>query len=590
MFHSHRKNTKRGKKESLSPRLRFLFWCIALAFSVVVVRLFLLMVIQNSLYSQLAAGSHELYAELFPKRGIVYAQDARSGEEFPLAMNKDVFLVYANTKEIETKEEIDTIIEVLSETFSYDDERKDAVRAQLEKLNDPYEPLEKQVEETIVDALREKELPGIHFLRQPKRFYPEKQLAAHVIGFVGKNEKGDDVGRYGVEGYWNDTLSGNNGYLEGLRGAGGGLITSAGSIFQSAEDGADILLTIDRTLQYHACEEMRKAMEEYGAESASLVIMDPQSGAIRALCSLPDFDPNTYNEVASIEVYNNSTIFTPYEPGSIFKPLVMAAAINEDLVTPESVFYDTGSKEGVCQKPIRNADGKTYEDQTMTGVLENSINTGMVYVAEQLGKTVLRDYIERFGFGVKEGIELDSEVSGTIETLRINKGDKVDCYAATASFGQGITATPLQMAAAFGAIANGGTLMKPYVVQEVRHPSGRVDRKKPEPVRQVLTHRAASLAAGMMVSVVDSGHAGGAGVPGYYVAGKTGTAQIAERGGYGEGTNHSFIGFAPVDDPKFVMLVKFEKPERRFSASTAAPTFGKIASFMLQYYGVPPSR
>jgi len=450
--------------------------------------------------------------------------------------------------------------------------------------------LEKKVEEWRIDQLKEMDLLGINFIRKPFRYYPEDELAANVVGFVGKNDEGNDIGRYGVEGYWQKELVGSGGFFAGAKSAIGGRIPLAGWAFEPAENGVELLLTIDRTLQFKACEKLGSAMEEFGATSASLVIMDPNSGAVRVMCSLPDFDPNKYNQVESIGVYNNTSVFTPYEPGSIFKPVAMAAALNEEVLTPETTFFDSGSVLGGCSKPIENAGGKIYELQNMKGVLENSINTGMVFVAEKLGKKKLQEYVEDFGFGVKTGIRLDSESSGTIESLSKNKGDDIDCYAATGSFGQGITATPLQMVTAFGVIANGGLLMKPYIIEEMRYSDGNIDRFRPKEIRRVVDSRSALLLSGMLVNVVDSGQAGSAGVNGYYVAGKTGTAQIPGPGGYTDETNHSFVGFAPVDDPKFVMIVKFEKPRRKYSSSTAAPVFGDIASFMLQYYQVPPTR
>ncbi|PIT86346.1 MAG: hypothetical protein COU33_03680 [Candidatus Magasanikbacteria bacterium CG10_big_fil_rev_8_21_14_0_10_43_6] len=557
---------------------------------IIILRLFALMVIQHDVYAQLAQGSHELLAQLFPRRGSIYIQDVRSGERFPFAINRDVFTMYADTREIENDEVAESIAEEVAALFEYDEEKKLQLFIKLNKPNDPYEPIERKLEESFVEMVTEKEIPGIHFTREQERFYPEKNLAAQVVGFVGKNETGSDTGRYGIEGYWQDELAGSSGFFEGIRSAKGYSIPLAGKVFEQARDGVDLTLTIDRTLQYKACERLRVGLAEYGASSASLIIMDPKTGAIRAMCSLPDFDPNLYSKVESIEQYNNTTIFTPYEPGSIFKPIAMAAAINEELLTPNSIFYDSGSKEGLCRTPIRNANVKIYKDQTMTGVLENSINTGMVYVAEQLGKKKFRHYVELFGFGTKEGLELNSEISGTIDTLSLNKGDDIDCYAATASFGQGITATPIQMTTAFSALANGGVLMKPYIVDEIHYPDGKVEKIRPVEIRSVVTPRTAALVSGMLVNVVDSGHAGLAKVAGYYVAGKTGTAQIAGPGGYTEETNHSFVGYAPVDDPTFVMIVKFEKPQRAFSATTAAPVFGDIAKFLLQYYGVPPSR
>lgn len=571
-------------------RLRIAAVFVLFLAAIVVFRLFFLMVMQHEFYTALAAGSHTLYAQLFPERGTVYVQDSRTGEEFPVALNKDVFTVFVDTRELASDEEAEDVAEALAAAFAYDDEQKLALFYRINGKDDPYEPIEKQVEETLVDELKAKDLPGVGFVRQSARFYPEGNLAAQTIGFVGKDEAGNDVGRYGIEGYWNEELAGSGGFLEASKSLAGGVIPLAGKSFQPAKDGADILLTIDRTLQYTACERLRARMEAYGAESASLLIMDPQTGAIRAMCSLPDFDPNIYNQVEDITVYNNSTIFTPYEPGSIFKPLTMAAALNEEHITPDTYFFDTGSREARCTKPIRNADGKKYEGQTMTGVLENSINTGMVYVVEEIGKLPFISYLEKFGMGLKSGIKLSSEISGTIDTLYQRKGDTVDCYTATASFGQGITATPLQMVTAFGSIANEGKIMKPYIVEEVRHEDGSVDRAVPEVRTEMISARAASLLSAMLVRVIDSGQASLAKVPGYYVAGKTGTGQIAGRGGYTEDTNHSFIGFGPVDDPAFIMLVKFGKPEARFSSTTAAPTFADIASAILDYYQIAPAR
>jgi len=548
------------------------------------------MVLQHAFYTALAAGSHTLYEQLFPDRGSVYIQDSRTGEEFPLAINKDVFTIFVDTRQLETEEDSNNVVDALASAFSYDDEKKMDILDRINGKDDPYEPVEQDVEESIVDSLKEKKLPGLGFVRHPIRYYPEGTLAAQTIGFVGKTDDGSDIGRYGIEGYWQEELAGSGGFLEASKSLGGGVIAFASKSFKPAQDGADILLTLDRTLQYKACERMRVAMEDYGATSGALLILEPKTGAIRAMCSLPDFDPNTYNKVEDARAYNNTTIFTPYEPGSIFKPITMAAALNEEKVQPDTYFYDSGSVDANCTKPIKNAESKAYKDQTMTGVLENSINTGMVHVVQQLGKHPFISYLESFGFGVKIGIQLDSETTGTINTLYVNKKDDVDCYTATASFGQGITATPLQMASAFAAIANGGTMMRPYIVQEVRYADGTIDRTVPEVLRNIVSNHAASLLSAMLVRVIDSGQAHAAAIPGYYIAGKTGTAQIAGPGGYGIDTNHSFVGFGPVDDPKFVMIVKFEKPKRAYADSTTIPVFADVGAFLVDYYHIPPSR
>lgn len=590
MNHRFSKRKKRFLANDEDARIRIASMIFGGAALVIIGRLFMIMILQHGFYSALAQGTQEIYSKLIPERGEVYLQDSRSKDTYPLALNKDVFLMYADTRKIEDDDTANMVASELAQVFNYDDEKKFAVYLKINKRTDPYEPLEKTVEEDVVDVLREKELPGIHFIRKPQRYYPEGNLAAHALGFLGKNEEGNDIGSYGVEGYWNQELSGTGGFLEGARSAGGGWIPLAGRLFKPAEDGKDLVLTLDRTIQFKACEILRESMKEYEAESASLVAMNPHTGAILAMCSLPDFDPNRYSQVESGEIYNNSSIINAYEIGSVFKPIAMAGALDAGVLTPQTPFFDSGTREEVCDTTIRNADSKKYEQTDMTGVLENSINTGMVKVVELLGKHEFIKYIENFGFGVKTGIALDTERAGNISSLYVNKRNKVDCYAATASFGQGITATPLQMASSFSAIANGGKLMKPYIIDKIIEENGKEIETRPKEVAEVISKRASSLLAGMLVRVVDAGHATGADVPGYYVAGKTGTAQISGRGGYTEDTNHSFVGFAPVDDPKFVMIVKFEKPQRRFSSTTAAPTFGKIAKFILNYYAVPPSR
>lgn len=553
-------------------------------------RLFILMVLEHGFYKSMAADSQEVISKLIPQRGSVYIQDSRTGEEYPLAINRDFFTVFADTREIKDDKTAEGVAEKLAPIFKYDDKKKLTLFFNLNKRDDPYEPIEQKVDEDVVDQIRELNLPGIGFARRPERFYPEGNLASNVIGFVGKDEKGFNVGRYGVEGYWHDELAGSGGIFVGARSAAGRMISLAPTSFRPSEDGADILLTIDRTLQFKACERLRQGMEDYKAESAALVIMDPFSGAILAMCSLPDYDPNIYNEVESGKVYNNTAIFNAYEPGSIFKPVTMAAALNESAVKTTTKFVDSGSAEAGCKKPIFNAGNKSYGEQSMVGVLENSINTGMVYVAEKLGKEKFRKYAENFGFGLKEGLELDSESSGTLEILSKNKENEFDCYTATASFGQGITVTPLQMASAFSVIANGGTLLKPNIIKEIRYHDGRIDYTKIKEIRRVIDPKTASLLTGMLTSVVDNGQAKSARVKGYYVAGKTGTAQIAGPGGYTEDYNHSFAGFTPIEDPKFVMIVKFEKPNVAYSSNTAAPVFADIAKFALQYYQIPPNR
>jgi cell division protein FtsI/penicillin-binding protein 2 len=306
------------------------------------------------------------------------------------------------------------------------------------------------------------------------------------------------------------------------------------------------------------------------------------------MCGNPDFDPNTFNTVTDVSTFTNAASQVPYEPGSVFKPLTMAAAINEGKVTPESTYTDTGSVK-VGSFTIKNSDNKAHGVSTMNQVLEESLNTGAIYSMQQIGPKLFETYIKNFGFGTKTGFGL-SESAGNISALAGGK----EIYAMTGSFGQGLTVSTLQLANAYAAIANGGKLMKPYVIDEIRYPDGTKKKTDPSVVRDVISPKTASTVSAMLVNVVEKGHGKKAGVNGYYVAGKTGTAQIPDPNGSGylEGvTIGTFAGFAPVEDPVFAMVVRVDRPKDvQFAESSAAPLFGKIAKFLLSHYHVTPTR
>jgi cell division protein FtsI (penicillin-binding protein 3)/stage V sporulation protein D (sporulation-specific penicillin-binding protein) len=329
-------------------------------------------------------------------------------------------------------------------------------------------------------------------------------------------------------------------------------------------------------------------VKKYDADGGAVVIMNPKTGAILAMCGNPDYDPNAYNEVKDIRAYTNPAIFDPYEPGSVFKPLTMAAALDQEKVTPETTYEDKG-EERIGGFTIKNSDLQAHGTTTMIDVLKKSLNLGAIFVMRQIGPEVFRQYMEKFGFGQLSGIQLDTEMPGTIDSLK----QKGEIYAATASFGQGVMVTPLQLVQAFGALANDGVMMKPYIVDQLIDPTKKVTKNQPQVVRPVVSSRAANLDTGMMVEVVQEGYGKKAGVEGYYIAGKTGTAQVAEKGTgqYGSRTMHTFIGFGPVSDPLFVMVVRLDNPtSARFAESTSTPLFHDIAKFIFNYYQVKPDK
>lgn len=547
-----------------------------------VLQLFRLQVIDHRFYAALASGQHDIYQELFPDRGEIFVQE-RGGTLFPVAVNRNLTLVWADLRAVDNPTRA---AKVLAEVLGLDELE---LKTKLSRTDDPYEPIAHFVSDEQVASIKQHELLGIGFRPEDTRIYPERGFGGHVLGFLGSNESGERVGRYGLEGFYDELLRGVQGFLRGERDPAGRLIAVAGRAFEPAKDGADLILTIDRRLQFFACEKLREAVQWHGARGGSVVVLNPKTGAVLAMCGAPDFDPNTYREVEDVAFYNNPALFVDYEPGSVFKAITMAAALDTDAVGPQTTYVDEGRVE-IGPHTIKNSDNKSYGTQTMTEVLEQSLNTGAIFAMRKTGQQSFKSSVERFGFGEMAGIDVQSEVRGDVRAL----DEKGEIYFATASFGQGITVTPLQLASAFAAIANGGKLMQPYVVASVREEDGTLRETRPEIRRQVISERTAKLLSAMLVSVVERGHGKRAGVDGYYIAGKTGTAQIPKKDGPGyEPGAHigTFVGFGPVEDPVFAMAVRIDRPrDVQFAESSAAPLFGKIAQFLLQYYQIPPSR
>lgn len=457
--------------------------------------------------------------------------------------------------------------------------------------------LETGLEEEVEEVLK---FAGVGYLTEAYRYYLENNIGSHILGFTtyDKDYKNNQYGRhgyYGLEGFFDEELFGQYGTVKGERGAAGLMIISNRE-YQEKIDGDDLVLTIERPVQYFVCKRLNEMAEHYAADSGSVIIMEPQTGAIIAMCSYPDFDPNNYNQVEDVDVFNNPALFDQYEPGSVFKAITMAAALDQGKVTPTTTFYDEGQiMIPGWPKPIKNASFDTdgaLGVVNMTKVLENSLNTGAIFAVQATGYDVFADYVKKFGFGEKTGIELEGEFPGNIKSLT---GKKItEIAAATASFGQGITVTPLQMVTAYAAIANGGYLVKPYLVKEIIHANGDKLVTKPTQLQRVISEHTSAVLSGMLASVIENGHAKGAQIPGYFIAGKTGTAQIADknqRGYYENKYNHTFVSFAPANNAKFVILTKFEDPKGyEFSSTTTVPLARDIIEFLLNYYQIPQER
>ncbi|MCB0070191.1 MAG: penicillin-binding protein 2 [Caldilineaceae bacterium] len=431
-------------------------------------------------------------------------------------------------------------------------------------------------------------LQKVHVRFIPERYYPQGELASHVLGLVGvdRHDESKRRGYYGTEGYYNSFLWQNGVDLQGRHFISTGDLDSAQRRYLPSVSGKDLVLTIDRTVQWIAEDELQTAVQQYKAQAGSVIVMEPRTGAILAMANWPTYDPNSYGE-ADPAAFSNTAVAAQYEPGSIFKIITMGAALDAGLIEPSTPFTDTGRityGDRVFFNSNRSAVGLT----NAADALARSLNVVTVQVAALLGPDRFYQYVRKFGFGEPTEIDLSGEVSGAVKLPYMRNWSPADLGAN--SFGQGLAVTPTQMIAAAAAIANDGRLMRPYVVQ-ARIQDDKALVTAPTFLRQSISPESAEKLTEMMVGVIERG-APAARVEGYTLAGKTGTAQIPVEGGYSEDeTIASFVGFGPAEDPAFVILIKLDRPDPKISqwaSYSAAPTFARVAKRLLDYYHIPP--
>lgn len=560
-------------------RINVVFLLLLVICAGIFYRLFSLQIIDYKFYAKKAENQHRFSQTLESTRGTIFMKD-RFGDVHPLAINKEYYSVYVVPKEIEDKDK-EGVSEKLAGIL---DMEKDAILKRVSKKDDPYEPVKSKLSDEEALNVKNSSLRGVYLSGKEYRHYPYDDIAATVVGFVN-NPETEFIGQYGLEKFFDKELAGQKGSLTADKGVGGAIIFTGDRDYNPAVDGADLILTIDPNVQFKAEEVLKKAMEKWQAEKGLVIVADPKTGAIKALANNPSFNPNEYSKVEDIGVYVNSAVQGLFEPGSVMKPVTMAIGLDQGVITPDTKYID----EGIVQiggYKIMNFDNEAHGEKTMRQVLELSLNTGVVFVQKKIQKPVFRDYFKNFGFGEKTGIDLPGEVSGNISNLESNR----DINYATASFGQGVAITPMHLISAIGAIANKGKLMKPYIIDEFKSPDGKTKKTEPREVRQVVSPQSAEKVSSMMVDVVKNGFDKRASVEGYMIAGKTGTAQIADgKGGYSDEFIHSFIGFAPASDPKFLVLIRLEKPKgNRFASNTLSAFFGEMMNYLLSYYEVPP--
>ncbi|HEX9502714.1 MAG TPA: penicillin-binding protein 2 [Patescibacteria group bacterium] len=576
----NRQSLNKEPRNSYTVRIFLLLSFITLFIIFITIRLFNLQILSHAYYKNQANNQHGSSLSIAPNRGEIYLTTT-SGNHVLVATNVSKNMVFAVPKEITDKKSIaDKLAKLL--------EMDAAEIAGKISGNGSFVVIKKQLDDNIAKKLASQKLKGIYLQEQDVRFYPEKDLASQVIGFLGFNGN-QRAGQYGVEGKYEKNLAGNAGVLDADTDPLGRWITTTSRSFVPSSNGDDIYLTIDPTIQFKAEEILKTAIAAHHADNGAVVVLNPKTGAILAMANVPEFDLNDYGKVTDPTLYNNRILSGDYEPGSVFKPITMAAAINEKKVTPQTTYVDEGTLQ-IDDKQIKNSDPKPLGVQNMIQVLAESLNTGAVFAQQQIGNDTFKKYVQKFGFGKQMNFDLSGQVPGDLKNL----DRKGNIFFATASYGQGITVTPLQLIQAYTALANGGKMMAPYVLDKIVHADGSEDVSKPQRGTQVIDTQTAVQVSAMLVDVVENGHGKKAAVKGYYIAGKTGTAQVAykNRSGYDPNTNiGTFIGYGPVDNPQFLALVRVDNPKDvKFAESTAAPAFGELAGFILNYLQVPPSR
>ena len=536
-------------------RYNLIFIFIILFGAAIIGRLVYIQIVRHDLYMAWAQGQQKIFQPVKGERGKIFFKDGEI-----IATNLKTKYLFVSPCEVEEKEKT---AQELSRILGLEQEE---ILAKLEK-DSLFEKIKADLTEEKEKLIRELNLSGVYIEEALFRNYPQEYMASQIVGFLGGEEKG----QYGIEGYYDDLLQGKE------------LIRKSDTI-QGSYNGSDIFLTLDYNIQFISEKLLKKAKQDLDIEGGQIIVLDPRTGRIIALVNFPNFNPNNYSEIKDFEIFQNGAIQKLYEPGSSFKPITMAAAIDQGKVTPQTAYIDKG-KIKIGEYTIENYNGRVFGEKTMTEVLENSINTGAVFAEKQLGHDLFLKYMESFGFFEPTSIDLQGEVFS--ENKIFKRGYEINF--ATASFGQGIGITPIQLVRAFTAIANEGRLVKPYIVEKIVT-NGEEKKTLPEiSSEQIISSKTASQLTAMLISVVENGFAKSAKVSGYYLAGKTGTAQVPEKGVYSlNKTWQSFIGFGPAFNPKFLILIKLDDPKAKTAEYSAVPIFKELAKYIIDYYKIPP--
>jgi cell division protein FtsI (penicillin-binding protein 3) len=488
----------------------------------------------------------------------------------PLAVTLDARDVYADPRYVTDPEgEARTIARILGL-------RRRAVEELLGR-DTTFVYLARQVDVEVADRLADRALPGIGFLEVPKRHYPAGELGSQVLGFVGV----DFTGLAGLEHGYEDVLSGTSGTRTVELSADGLPIPAGIEVVEPAIPGRTLVTTLDREIQHLAQEALRRAVEDNRAKAGTIVVMDPSTGDVYAMASYPWFDPNAFGD-ASRRAIRNRAVTDMFEPGSVNKVVTAAAALESGAVGVREVFRVPWSMR-VGGYTVHDSHPHGVQTMTLGEIVAHSSNIGSAMVAERVGSETLATVLARFGYGRPTGVGFPGEAGGHLPDL----GSWTDVTRTTVSYGQGISMTPLQMAAVYATVANGGVWVRPRLVRGTIGGDGRLVEAEASPRRRVLSRGTATMLTRMLASVVETGTGGAAQIPGYQVAGKTGTARKLVDGRYVQRYMASFVGFLPASRPRVVIAVTLDEPRTVYGGVAAAPAFSEVALHVIQRLAIP---
>jgi cell division protein FtsI (penicillin-binding protein 3)/stage V sporulation protein D (sporulation-specific penicillin-binding protein) len=456
------------------------------------------------------------------------------------------------------------------------------------KVNDPYEEIAVNIQEDDALFLQKKKLKGVIFVKDNKRFYPQKDIGSQILGFVGSDGK-NTRGQYGIEKYYDDVLS--RGMEEKSVNFFAELFADidVNSMSNKDKGEGDVVLTIDAEAERFLHKTLLETKAEWRSDTIGGIIMDPSTGAIIAMDGLPSYDPNNFGDVESPSVYRNTLVSSVYEMGSIIKPITVASALDAGVVDESTTYYDTGFRDLDGYK-VRNFDGKARGTTNMQTILDKSLNVGIVFLVEKLGAKQFQSYFKKFNIGEETGIDLPGEAGG----LTKNLDSTVFVDSATSGFGQGIAITPIQTVRALSVLGNGGYLPSPHIVEKIMYKNGTVKSFVPDPTERILKKDTSERITRMLVHVVDTALKNGEyKMPRYSIAAKTGTAQMVKPGGgyYEDRYLHSFFGYFPAYEPRYIVFLFHTYPKgAEYASATLTDPFFKIVKFLISYYEVPPDR